>query len=169
MMVFGILLLIPIAVNASTINYGAFARSGNNDNIDVSFKFNKRLSHVSAKYHKTFSSVAVYDSKIQNKSRYNVRFYFSKLWFVNLTGNSWYDRKVFKPKKAVVVRAHTTRIVTNSFRDTLDATYSYYEPKKKEQYVIQYYWNNHYYLAAINSMHLPSEYTGWHPTWTWSR
>ncbi|EEI25044.1 hypothetical protein [Lentilactobacillus hilgardii] len=173
LLIFGLMLgvsyEIPTTFAATTVNYGVFARSNKDDHINFYFRFNKKLTRVSKKYHEYFGSVAVYDTKIQNNSDYNVRFYFSKLWFANITGYRFYDDVVQRPKKAVVVKAHTTRIVNNSFRDTLDATYSYYVPKKKEQFVIQYYDDNSYYLAKINHFHYPSKGVGWNPTWKWTK
>jgi hypothetical protein len=164
----GTLLLIPTAANASTVNYGALARSSQNDHINFKFRFNKRLSHVSDKLHEALGSVAVYDTKIQNGSEYNVKFYFSKLWFANLSGYRLYDRPVFQPTKSVVVKAHSTKVVNNSFRDTLDASYSYFVPQKKKQFVIQYFKNNKYYLGKVNDLHHKLSKVGWNPTWKWA-
>jgi hypothetical protein len=161
--------VIPTTFAAATVNYGVFARSGQNDHINFYFRFNKKLTRVSKKYHEYFGSVAVYDTKIQNNSDYNIRFYFSKLWFASITGYRFYDDVVQRPKKAVVIKAHTTKIIKNSFRDTLDAAYSYYVPKKKEQIVIQYYDNNSYYLAKINNLQHSSKEVSWNPTWKWAR
>lgn len=165
----GFLCLAPACFAAKTVNYGVFARSSKNDNINIYFRFNKKLTRVSRKYHEYLGSVAVYDTKIRNNSKYNIRFYFSKLWFANLTGYRFYDDHVKRPKKAVVVKAHTTKIINNSFRDTFDAGYSYYVPQRKKQFVIQYYDNNSYYLAKINDLHYPSKGVGWNPTWKWAR
>ncbi len=165
----GMMLMVQTAFAAQTVNYGAFARSGKNDQINFYFRFDKQRSRVSKKYHKYFGSVAVYDTKIENGSNYNIRFYFSKLWFASITGYRFYDDQVQRPKKYVTVKAHSTKVVNNSFRDTFDAAFSYYVPQKREQYVIQYYDNNPYYLAKVNNLHYPSKETGWNPTWKWAR
>lgn len=168
-LIFSFLYFSPAVANAETVvNYGTIARSSKNDHINFQFRFNKRLSHVSDKLHKTLSSVAVYDTRIQNESNHNIRFYFSKLWFANLTGYRLYDRPVFHPAKSVLVKAHTTKVATNSFRDTLDASYSHFVPKKKQQYVIQYFNKNNHYLGKINDLHHQLTQVGWDPTWAWA-
>ncbi len=165
----GIMIMGQTAFAARTVNYGAFARSGENDHINFSFRFNKRLTHVSKEADKYFGNVAVYDTKIQNKSPYNIRFYFSKLWFVNLGGYRLYDQPVSKPKLAVIVKSNTTKIIKNSFRDDLNIIYSYFQPAEKKQFVIQYYGKNQYYLARINGLHSAHKHLGWYPTWKWSQ
>lgn len=156
--------------SAKTSNYGSIARSDTYDGVYIHFRFDKKRTQ---KYNVTpngdFRFRVVYDTKIKNSTKHPVRFYFSKLYFADKSDDPTFSFKVVRPHRFVVVKAHHTKVINNSFRDESNPQSSIYLPSKTSQSVIQYYKNNKYYLGAVNTMHHASKGYGWHPTWTWSK
>lgn len=150
---------------AQTINYGSIAYGTFNHGVSVYFRFDKRLTHVSNNPN-TINSVAVYDTRIENNSSANVRFYFSKLYFEPLNGYIVAGKRVDRPHRYVTVRANSTKVIKNSFRDSDNAAYSAWMPHYKDQNAIQYYEHNHTYLTKVNSLN-HHKYGVW-PTWKWA-
>jgi len=154
---------------AKTINYGSIARSSDYDGVHFKFKLDKQLSRVTNNS-SDWNDVAVYDTRITNRTNNSVKFYFTQMYMSSLSpdpdGN--YTKRVDHPHSPVTVKPHGTITVYNSFRDTDNAAYSLFMPHKKDQDVLQYYRDNDYYLMNINRLHNSAKGYGWHPKNSWT-